>query len=146
MYYVYELVNLLGTVEYVGQTNNPKERFRYHTRVKPRINSRYGKFYKRLDLSMHVVASYPTRAEAKRAEEELQLFWGFPTDRSKHSRKGSRHHKAKLNEEQVREIKTLLSQKITEAEIGRRYGVLHTCISRIKNGKAWSHVTPISES
>ncbi len=81
---------------------------------------------------MQIIASYPTKAEATQVEHDLQVYWNLPTDRSKH---GS----AKLTEEQVREIKTLLAQKISGAEIARRYGVGRPCISRIKNGWSWTH-------
>ena len=46
MYYIYEIVNLLGTVEYVGETNNPKLRFINH-------KCKNGLFYKRQDILMN---------------------------------------------------------------------------------------------
>ena len=62
MYYVYELVNLLGTVEYVGQTKDPSYRLLQH-KSKPNNNGA-GKFHKRQDISMHIVATYKTEKEA----------------------------------------------------------------------------------
>ena len=105
MYYVYELINLMGTVEYVGETSNPPYRFIQHTTIKPRKKeSGHGQFYLRLDISMNIVEIYPTKKEARKIEEELQIYWGLKTDRSKNSRKGSQHGMAKLTEEQIKEI------------------------------------------
>lgn len=137
MYYVYELVNLLGGVEHVGKTIRPKIRFYEHVKNKP--NKGKGKFYKRQDISMHIVATYATKAEALQAEYDLQIFWGLPTDRSKRV-KGSKHWAAKLDETKVKEIKFLLSQKISCAEIGRRFSIPKRSISNIKLGHAWSHL------
>ncbi len=135
MYYVYELVNLMGGVEYVGKTKRPKIRFYEHTELKLNGHGN-GKFYKRQDISMHIVATYATEEEALQTEYELQKFWGFPTDRSKNTKNGQ----YKLTEDQVREIKILLTQKISRAEIARRFGVAPATISFIKQGKSWSHV------
>jgi DNA-binding XRE family transcriptional regulator len=56
--------------------------------------------------------------------------------------KGSKHGKAKLNEEKVLEIQKLLAEKnLTQKEIGKKYGVHEQAISEIKRGKNWSHVT-----
>jgi len=140
MYYVYELVNLLGTVEHVGQTIRPKVRFAEHTRTKPGPKHWHGKFYGRQDISMHIVTIYATKAEALQAEFDLQIFWGLPPDRKKASRAGSEHGNAKLEEDQVRQIKNLLAQKISGLEIAKRYSVKQSCIYHIKSGKNWAHV------
>ena len=147
MYYVYELVNLLGTVEYVGETTNPSHRLVQHTTIKPnKKESGHGQFYLRSDITMHIVSSYPTKEEAKKIEEELQIFWNLKTDRSKQSRKGSQHGMAKLTESQVREIKILFSQKIPSVEIAKMFATGTGTISKIKSGKLWSHVTSTLES
>ena len=78
MYYVYEMINLLGGVEHVGKTIRPEIRFYEHVKNKP--NKGKGKFYKRQDISMHIVATYATKAEALQAEYDLQIFWGLTTD------------------------------------------------------------------
>lgn len=140
MYYVYELVNLLGTVEYVGQTVRPKVRFNFHTRVKAKPGNWHGRFYGRQDISMHIVATYATKAEALQAEFDLQVFWGLPTDRSTRAVKGSKNGNSKLTEEQVREIRTLLSQNLSCVKIARKFNVGKTTIGFIKQGKFWTHV------
>ena len=134
MYYVYELVNLMGGVEWAGCTIDPKRRFWQHTKTTR------GRFYKRQDLSMHVVAIFESKEEAIQAEHNLQVFWGLITDLSKKSMSGSKNGHAKLTEDQVRQIKSLLAQKISCAEIGRRFEMPRMCIGKIKNGQAWKHV------
>ena len=140
MYYVYELVNLLGTVEYVGQTIDPKRRFHEHTKSKPKTNNRHGKFYKRQDISMHIVATYSTETDVRNAEYDLQVFWGLPTDRNNRV-KGFEHWNCKLTEDKIREIKSLLIKKISCAEIGRRFNIPKRTVGNIKSGRNWSHIS-----
>ena len=144
MYYVYELVNLMGGVEHVGRTTRPKKRFYEHTGAKPDGNGQ-GRFYRRQDISMHVVATCTTKAEALDAEETLQIFWDLPTDREKTKQckqpKGSKNSQSKLTEDKVREIKILLAQKIPHSTIAEKFGVGRPCITLINRGKSWSHVS-----
>ncbi|MCT7971195.1 HNH endonuclease signature motif containing protein [Laspinema olomoucense] len=54
---------------------------------------------------------------------------------------GSRNPRAKLSEDDVVEIKCLLSEgKLNCQEISNLYGVDRKVISGIKNGKIWKHV------
>lgn len=57
---------------------------------------------------------------------------------------GERHHKAKLTADDVREIRRVWpvwrALGRTQAELGARYGVADSRISRIVNHKAWRHV------
>jgi len=58
------------------------------------------------------------------------------------STKGSRNRSAKLNEDDVVEIKRLLSEgRLNQKEISDLYGVDRKIISGIKNGKIWRHVS-----
>ena len=54
--------------------------------------------------------------------------------------KGSRHGMAKINEDDVREIKHLLSVGYSHNEISNLMGVNTGTVSMIKNGKQWKHV------
>jgi len=55
--------------------------------------------------------------------------------------KGSKNNMAKLNEDQVREIKRLLNEtNLSQREIGEKFGVGQMIISNIKTGKYWSHI------
>jgi predicted GIY-YIG superfamily endonuclease len=74
-YYVYELINHYGTIEYVGETYRPKGRMYEHTKRKPDGN--HGKFYGRQDLVMHIVAVFDNRKDARELEGKLKLDYGM---------------------------------------------------------------------
>ena len=74
-YYVYELINSLGTIEYVGCTYRPKNRFNEHTKNKPSPGS--GKFYGREDLIMYIVKDFDNVKDARLYEGELKLSYGM---------------------------------------------------------------------
>lgn len=55
--------------------------------------------------------------------------------------RGSRHWKAKLNEQDVQEIKRLLVEgDLTQRAISKQFGVDHTVIYKIKHNVIWRHV------
>lgn len=54
--------------------------------------------------------------------------------------RGAHRPKAKLTEDDVREIRHLLSLGAAQASVARRFGVSQARISRINSGKLWSHV------
>lgn len=54
--------------------------------------------------------------------------------------RGSMLPQAKLTEENVVEIKKLLSENVTGLAIAKKFNVGAMAISRIKNGKYWKHV------
>ena len=78
-HHLYELINSLGTVEYVGISCNPKSRYYYHTKAKPKSSNdcSRGKFYGRQDLFLHIVNTFTDRSEALRQEGELKSHYGF---------------------------------------------------------------------
>jgi hypothetical protein len=55
---------------------------------------------------------------------------------------GADHHRstAKLTEEMVREARRLYAAGVSQSEIGRRWGVNSSTISRAVRGKKWAHV------
>ena len=75
-YYVYELVNNSGEVEYVGQTYRPKRRFWDHTKSKATISGT-GKFYGRQDLMMYIVNEFDNVKDARLYEGQLKLSYGM---------------------------------------------------------------------
>lgn len=77
-FYLYELLNLLGTVEYVGITSNPKIRLYQHIKCKPSKNSSKGKFYQRQDILMNIVEVLDNRKDAWKSEGELKQFYNLP--------------------------------------------------------------------
>jgi hypothetical protein len=80
-HFVYEIINLLGTIEYVGETANPENRMLGHKGLN-------GKFYGRNDITMSIVAEFHNRKEAFNYQCELQKQYGFETDFEKNLRGG----------------------------------------------------------
>lgn len=72
-WYVYEIVNLMGTVEYVGESSNIKNRWRNHKSIN-------GRFHNRLDVFMNVVKEFDNRRNALDYQYELQTYYGLETD------------------------------------------------------------------
>ena len=95
---VYELINLYGTVEYVGETTNPKMRMYQHTKVSPGADTGAGKFYKRSDLIMHIVSEFEDRLEALAFEGQLKKDHGFEwTERIRNINQGAKNGKVSGN-------------------------------------------------
>ena len=132
MKHVYELINTLGTVEYVGETDNPPRRFKRHL-------SKQGKFRGRLDLHMHIVNSFATKKEAYAFQNELQKAWGLQPDNERMARIGSANPRTNFTEEQVREIRSRYV-KGKGAELGREFGVHRIVIGRIATGKSFKYL------
>ena len=109
-YFVYELINLVGTVEYVGETTNSKARYNHHV-------CKDGKFPNRKDLILNIVTSFNTKKEAFNYQCELQTKYGFETDREI-------FRKASLNKptltDEIRSLGGKVSNKIVQSRI-------HTC-------------------
>mgnify|MGYP003346091124 CR=1 FL=1 len=82
------------------------------------------------------------------------LFLGTPQDnmtdkvikgRAVGAHKGEKHHKAKLTESQVMEIRKRYStERISYAQLAFEYGVNYKTIYQIINFKVWKHLTPLS--
>lgn len=74
------------------------------------------------------------------------LKWCTATENESHKRahgtrlEGSRHHQAKLTEDDVRAIRQSLSDGATGRSQAQRYGVTETVISYIKKRKTWRHI------
>jgi predicted GIY-YIG superfamily endonuclease len=81
-WYVYEIINLMGTVEYVGETIRPKQRWAQH-KCNSKCNKNDGKFYGRNDVRMNIVAEFNSKKDAFNYQCELQLKYGFETDEDK---------------------------------------------------------------
>lgn len=54
-------------------------------------------------------------------------------------RTGSKNGRAVITEAQAREIKVLLSQKLSQQKIAGRFGIQQTLVSRIARGVSWAH-------
>jgi len=55
-------------------------------------------------------------------------------------KRGSKHHNAKLTEEDVKEIKTMLKNGVSRNDIMKMFNVSYKNLSKIATGKTWSHV------
>lgn len=55
-------------------------------------------------------------------------------------RKGEKHHKAKLTEEQVLEIRCLYKQGISQKDLAFKYNISIPTISQIINNILWKHI------
>ena len=91
-YYVYEIVNTMATIEYVGMTKNIKKRINDHFRRKPDAYGN-GKFFKRADCILYRVGEFETKRQALDYERELTKYWGLKHQGEKLSEalKGENH-------------------------------------------------------
>jgi DNA invertase Pin-like site-specific DNA recombinase len=55
-------------------------------------------------------------------------------------RRGEKHHLSKLKEEDVLNIRKLLSEKYKQTEIAKIYGLDPSTVSNIKTRKLWPHI------
>lgn len=94
-YYVYELYNLLGTIEYVGESTRPIQRFANHIKHKPIERTGIGKFYQRSDLSLNIAYEFDTKRQAWKYQCKLQKEYGLITDSERLQRKDSLETKKK---------------------------------------------------
>lgn len=61
-------------------------------------------------------------------------------------KQGEKHHMAKLTDAQALEIRALYKAGgITQAELGRQYGVQHQCISKVITRKRFKHLVEVSD-
>jgi predicted GIY-YIG superfamily endonuclease len=107
-HYVYELVNLMGTVEYVGETNNPRLRYNSH-------KCKSGNFYKRADIILNVAKEFYNKNEAWDYQCLLQNEYGLLSDRDKivNQRTGSKHtNKTKKRISKLLKINNSLTSEI----------------------------------
>lgn len=101
MKYVYELVNLMGTVEYVGETKNPELRFKQHTKWKP-LKPGLGKFYGRTDIIMNVVKEFNNRKEAYDYQCKLQEEYNLLSDENTFVKNFANRHKGYKHSEEAK--------------------------------------------
>jgi predicted GIY-YIG superfamily endonuclease len=116
-WYVYEIVNLMGTVEYVGETTMPKRRFYSHIKIAPKKGIGAGKFYKRSDVFMNIVCEFDNRKDAYNYQCELQSEYGIDTDRIILKRNGFKNGNNAPNLGKKFSIET--KQKMSEAHKAR---------------------------
>ena len=127
-YKVYELINTMGTIEYVGVTTNIKRRLKYHTMRRVDGYRFAGKFEGRHDLTILEVASFETRKEAMLLEGELKLSYGMEWTERK-----PKLHQRKLAEEQVLEIRTKQFNGQSMRSLAKEYDVSYRALWNLIN-------------
>ena len=115
--YVYELINFMGTVEYVGETKNPNKRFYQHTKLKFTGVSGNGKFYGRQDLVINVVKEFNDTKSCFRYETELKLYHGLVPSEHLTRRMNGINNSAKA----------VIITNIKTGEIKEFYGLQNAC-------------------
>lgn len=131
MHHVYQLLDATGDVVYVGESKNPKRRFRQHTRTTPNPYDNHGKFYGRTDLALQVIASFETRAEALAEEGRIKKLQGM---------EWTEVHKGKLTFEQAEEIREKYATgQYTQKALAKEYDIHTKTIVRIVKGKTYIH-------
>ena len=78
---MYEIINLMGTVEYVGETAYPTKRFANHKR---KLRSPgCGRFGNRSDVFMNIVKEFDNKIDAFEYQCQLQKEYGLKTDKER---------------------------------------------------------------
>lgn len=142
-WYVYEIVNLMGTVEYVGETMYPKRRWSNH-----RCNANStgaGKFYNRSDIFMNIVMEFDNRRQALDYQYELQKEYGIKTDldhkfgnKNLFGKKKSEEWKTKIslsNKGKVRSIQAKINYSLAK-KIKNNCNDFYTCPNCGKEGQS----------
>ena len=55
--------------------------------------------------------------------------------------RGEKHWCAKLTEEKVQQIRSMLKEGLSQRHIGRIFGVAHITVGRVGKGQSWKEVT-----
>ena len=97
------------------------------------------------EIALGVVVCH--KCDVRACVNPEHLFLGTLADNSQdmvnkgRASRGERHHRAKLTEDQVSRIKTMLKEdRMYMSEIAREFGVSPTTIRAIKVGKTWKEV------
>ena len=109
-YYVYELINSMGSIEYVGISINPEARFQQHTKFKPsKTSTARGKFLGRQDIFMNVVIGFESITDARNLEEELQINYNLPCDRHvKKTNMRNNNYLLSMDKQELKEHQTIM--------------------------------------
>lgn len=112
-------------------------------------------FYRNINLCYNIQSggqdshcSRPLSSEAKKkiGEKNRQHMLGRKASaetkkKMSNKRKGSQNCFAKLNEQDVIEIRNLIIEGVSDRAISKQYNVTPNNISHIRKGDTWSHVT-----
>ena len=97
-YYVYELINQQGEVEYVGRTTDPHQRLIEHRKKR-------GRFPKRYDLQLKIVKEFKTSTPASLYEGKLKTKYNMEwTERTASVKGGKKGGEIAKQTEQIYEL------------------------------------------
>ncbi len=89
----------------------------------------------------YLIKSFLTSHYVTPMEDERIERWQEPSPRGRLTpSNGERNHFAKLDSEQVLEIRHLYSEGVSQRELARRFHVNHATIGAIIHRKSWEHI------
>ena len=145
-FYVYEIINLMGTIEYVGETRHPKRRWSNH-KCNATNGGGAGKFYNRNDVFMNIVKEFNNRREALDYQYQLQREYKLPTDldykignKNTFGKKKSDESKLKIsksNKGKIRSIDAKLNYSLAK-QLKNNGNTFYTCPHCNKIGQSSS--------
>jgi len=74
------------------------------------------------------------------------LMWGTHSINNHHTlehgtrMRGSKHHKAKINEQDALDIKKMIAAGTKNRDIANQYPISENMVSKIRHGKAWGYI------
>jgi hypothetical protein len=139
-YKVYELINSMGTVEWVGETSQElRLRFKQHTQYKN------GGFKGRSDLFINFVSEFNNRKDARELEGKLKLEYGLEWTEKIRAIKGGRKNGAENGKKSrkltINEANSIRNEyklgEYTYRKLAIKYNVGIRCIQNIINNKTY---------
>lgn len=129
MWYVYELRNESNKIEYVGVSTQPKTRFRFHTKSKPREDNGSGYFFGRSDLTLNILGEYNNKQLAFAEEGRLKIL-----NNIEWTEKTKGYYNRKFTPKEINEIKAkYIPWKYSTYKLAKEYNVGASTIKRIVN-------------
>jgi hypothetical protein len=158
LYNIYRILNTLNNKSYIGVSSNPKKRFSDHfSGSGSDLLWKDVQEYGRGIFLSQVIETHDNEAEANRRMQTLIMrdnaLYPFGYNKGIGGRgsrghmwdleqrakiTGTRNNRNKLNESQVIAI---YGDTRSRRAIAKEYDISTTMVTKIKNGKAWQHVT-----
>jgi group I intron endonuclease len=163
---IYQILNLKTNKIYLGSAQSFRRRWKDHINYlmlkkhsSPLLQKSFDKHGKdNFIFQIIEIIKFPTRKNLLSREQyfldKIQPFeengynickiagstLGIKKPQISEIQRGSKSHRAKLNENQVLEIKEKIIHGETLKDLGKEYGIKAGTISDIKNEKIWKHV------
>ena len=140
---VYELINLYGTVEYVGKSVEPSHRYYRHVKCKPdpiNPNSSKGLFYGRQDLTLNVLPfEFDNPRDAYILEAQTKRLHGLETTEENNASNWGKKSR-KITMDQANELRYLYKTgNYTLQKLSEMFGLSNKShASQIVNNKSYN--------